>query len=80
MTAHKGVMMARIVTVEIDDGQDAQARALQAGAGVDDAAFWSAVLAHGLEAVAALQEAGAAEIYQGPPQVIRPKPGEDIPF
>lgn len=72
--------MARTVTIEIDDDQDAQAAKLRGAAGVDEAAFWSAVVAHGLGAVAALQEAGAAEIYQGPPQVIKPKPGEDIPF
>ena len=72
--------MARIVTVEIDDGQDAQARALQAVAGVGDAVFWSAVVAHGLGAVAALQEADAAEIYEGPARAVPPKPGEDIPF
>ncbi|WP_262300145.1 hypothetical protein [Microvirga sesbaniae] len=72
--------MARTVTIQIDDDQDAEAQKLREAAGVDEPAFWAAVVAHGLGAVAALQEADAAEVYQGPAQAIKPKPGGDIPF
>jgi hypothetical protein len=73
--------MSRTVTIEIDDEQDAAAAKLRAAwPQYSEAGFWAAVLAHGLDYIAALQE-GEAELdkpvdwKQAPPTT-----GDDIPF
>lgn len=75
--------MARIVTIEISDEQEGEASKLRAAwPHYSEAGFWAAVLAYGLDTVAALQHGEAVEdaAAKGPWEPVKPTSGDDIPF
>jgi hypothetical protein len=75
-------MMARTITIEIDDKDEAEAARMREVWGMSEAAFWRAALSHGLDTVAALQHGEAVEAQAiGPGYPVKPTPADDdLPF